>query len=75
MVRAALAETGVAAADAVMIGDTEFDIAMGRAAGVRTIAVNWGYHPVERLRQAGADHIAESVAQLAAMLDDWQGAG
>ena len=44
MLLAALAETGVEAARAVMIGDTEYDIAMGRAAGVRTIGVAWGYH-------------------------------
>jgi hypothetical protein len=32
--------------DAVMIGDTTYDIEMGRAAGMRTIGVSWGYHPV-----------------------------
>ena len=32
-------------ARAVMVGDTEFDIAMGRAAGMATIGVAWGYHP------------------------------
>ena len=33
-----------------MVGDTEFDVAMGRAAGMATIGVAWGYHPRERLR-------------------------
>ena len=28
-----------------MVGDTEFDIAMGRAAGLATVGVAWGYHP------------------------------
>ena len=37
-------------AAAVMVGDTEFDIAMGRAAGFATIGVAWGYHPRARLR-------------------------
>jgi phosphoglycolate phosphatase len=54
MVLAALAETGIAPDNAVMIGDTEFDIEMGRAAGVRTIGVVWGYHPPERLSRADA---------------------
>lgn len=65
MVRAALAETGVEPEHAVMIGDTSFDIDMGRAAGVRTIAVDWGYHPAAEL---GADFTISSFAQLAPLL-------
>lgn len=65
MILTALAETGVEPADAVMIGDTSFDIDMGRAAGVRTIAVDWGYHPAAEL---GADHIISSFDQLAPLL-------
>ncbi len=43
-----LSDTGGAeASDAVMIGDTTYDIEMGRAAGFRTLGVSWGgYHPV-----------------------------
>ncbi|MGR3620685.1 HAD-IA family hydrolase [Pseudophaeobacter sp.] len=65
MVLTALAETGVEARDAVMIGDTSYDIDMGRAAGVCTIAVDWGYHPAAGL---GADHIISSFAQLEPLL-------
>lgn len=65
MVLTALAETGVEARDAVMIGDTSYDIDMGRAAGVCTIAVDWGYHPAASL---GADHIISSFAQLEPLL-------
>lgn len=57
MVLAALAETGIAARDAVMIGDTTFDIQMGRAAGLRTIGVTWGYHAASDLAAAGADRL------------------
>lgn len=69
MVLNCLAATGVDPADAVMIGDTEFDMAMGRAAGCRTIGVSWGYHPVERVRAGGADRIANSFAELEEMLE------
>lgn len=69
MLLTALAETGMEARDAVMIGDTSFDMEMGRAAGFRTIGVDWGYHPVERLRAAGADRIIESFDALEAALD------
>lgn len=65
MVLRAMAETGVRPEDTVMIGDTSFDIDMGRAAGVRTIAVDWGVHPAERL---GADHIIKSFGELAPLL-------
>jgi phosphoglycolate phosphatase len=34
---------------AVMIGDTEFDMAMAKAAGIERIAVSYGAHKVERL--------------------------
>lgn len=71
MLRAALAETGVAPAAAMMIGDTEYDIAMGRAAGVGTIAVRWGYHAVDRLEAAGPGRIVADIAALGAALEDF----
>lgn len=69
MVEAALAETGVPPGRAVMVGDTEFDIRMGKAAGVRTVGVTWGYHPVARLRAAGADMVIDSFDALDAALE------
>ena len=60
MLRAALAETAIRAADAVMVGDTAFDIEMGRAAGLATVGVTWGYHGPGRL--AGADRIVDDWA-------------
>lgn len=67
MVHACLADTGVVADRAVIIGDTTFDMDMGRAAGVRTIGVSWGYHPARSLQ---ADAIIEDFADLPATLDD-----
>jgi len=49
MLNAALGEAGVGAADAVMIGDTTFDMEMARAAGTHAIGVDWGYHPAAAL--------------------------
>lgn len=49
MIQAILSETGVAADQAVMIGDTTFDMDMARSAGIKTIGVSWGYHPAETL--------------------------
>ncbi|WP_373477025.1 HAD-IA family hydrolase [Sphingorhabdus sp.] len=72
MVYQALADAGTEAANAVVIGDTVYDIHMGRAAGTRTIGVNWGYHRVEELREAGANAIAESMDELEALLGDFK---
>lgn len=69
MLLRALEETGCAARHAVMIGDTEFDIAMGRAAGFATVAVAWGYHPRPRLEAAGADVVIERFDDLDGALD------
>jgi phosphoglycolate phosphatase len=71
MVYQALADAGADARDAVVIGDTVYDIHMGRAAGTRTVGVNWGYHSVAELRAAGADYIAESIDDLKAYLKDF----
>lgn len=49
MVLQCLSDAGVEAHQAVMIGDTTFDMDMGRAAGVKTIGVSWGYHPIAEL--------------------------
>ncbi|WP_456387072.1 HAD-IA family hydrolase [Profundibacter sp.] len=73
MLLAALSETGVEAQDAVMIGDTTFDMEMGRAAGMHCIGVSWGYHLVDDLRTAGAAWIVDDAAALQALLDGFWG--
>jgi phosphoglycolate phosphatase len=60
----ALSETSVEAADAIMIGDTAFDIEMACAAGVRGVAVSWGYHRHDRLRGAGASRVVNDMKEL-----------
>ena len=59
MVKQAMADAGSAPETTIMIGDTSFDMAMARAAGVTAIGVAWGYHEAEELVAAGADFIAE----------------
>ncbi len=68
MLEAALVECGAAPADAVMIGDTSFDIEMAKAAGATPIGVAWGYHEPEELLRAGAVAVAQSPAQLTEIL-------
>jgi phosphoglycolate phosphatase len=70
MLEATLSETGCAAAQAVMVGDTEFDVVMGRTAGFATIGVAWGYHDEARLVHAGADRIVRSFGDLGTALGE-----
>ncbi|WP_422356951.1 HAD hydrolase-like protein [Qipengyuania flava] len=64
MLEAALFEAAVQPGDAVMIGDTSFDMEMAVAAGVRAIGVAWGYHEAHELRAAGAVAVAETAEEL-----------
>ena len=68
MVEAALAETGAPREACVMIGDTQFDMAMAVAAGVRAVGVDWGYHTTQELFDAGAEAVATSPAHLGELL-------
>jgi phosphoglycolate phosphatase len=64
-----LEETGVDKQDAVMIGDTTFDILMACNAGTASIGVSWGVHEPDELRDAGAHQVAESVEELLPVMD------
>ena len=72
MIHQALVDSGAMASDAVMIGDTVYDIHMGVAAGCKTIGVGWGYHPLDELRDAGADYLVETMDELHTVLKDMQ---
>ncbi|PEQ13935.1 haloacid dehalogenase [Novosphingobium sp. PC22D] len=68
MLEQALFEAGAAPDEAVMIGDTAYDMIMARDARVRAIGVDWGYHHPEELREAGAEFVAETPEDLARYL-------
>ncbi|KEJ88656.1 HAD-IA family hydrolase [Sulfitobacter donghicola] len=72
MLLEALKETGIEASDAVMIGDTSFDMEMARAAGIAGVGVSWGYHPRENL--SAARTVIDSFQALPSVLDEiWKG--
>ena len=68
MLHAALADAGAAPNEAVMIGDTQYDMLMAADAGVRGVGVAWGYHEAGELRAAGAAFVARAPAELQAYL-------
>lgn len=59
---------GCAPEDACMVGDRCFDVDAGRALGMHTIAVEYGYGSREEFIRSGADEIAATVEELARML-------
>ncbi|MDT0502444.1 MULTISPECIES: phosphoglycolate phosphatase [unclassified Halomonas] len=48
----------------LMVGDSRHDIAAGKAAGFRTLAVPYGYNHGEPVRDSDPDSVVESLAEL-----------
>lgn len=68
LVRAALEKAGTD--DAVMIGDTPWDIEAARKAGIETVTVITGGFSEQELRDAGSAAVYESVDDLRRRLDE-----
>ncbi|MBV9473385.1 MAG: HAD family hydrolase [Solirubrobacterales bacterium] len=69
LVRAALERAGADPDDAVMVGDTPWDVKAAANAGVETITVLTGGFSVDELRESGAVGVFESVSELCDCLD------
>ena len=69
LVEAALQKSGGSAKEAVMIGDTPWDVQAAGRAGVSTLAVLTGGFAAAELTEAGAEAVFESVAELRSGLD------
>ncbi len=50
--------------EALMVGDTEYDLAMARDAGVRSVGVSHGVHDVSRLARHGPVAIIDELPAL-----------
>lgn len=55
---------GVAPGACLMVGDSRHDIAAGKAAGFRTLAVPYGYNHGEPVSASGPDAVVDSLSQL-----------
>jgi HAD superfamily hydrolase (TIGR01509 family) len=69
LVSAALQKAGGSAEEAVMVGDTTWDVEAAAKAGVPTITVRTGGFGVDELKEAGAKAVFESVTELCERLD------
>lgn len=74
MVLQGMREVGVDPEDTVMIGDAVFDIEMAHAAGVKPIAVSWGFQSRAALEAARPYAIVDSFTELEETLATlWEG--
>lgn len=64
MLQELLEEHNMGAEQAVMVGDTQFDIEMARAIQMKNIAVSYGAHSVDDLQSARPDVVVHDVTQL-----------
>ena len=64
LIERALKELGVSSQDAVMVGDTRFDIIGAAQAGCDSIGVTYGYGTVEELKENDATYIVDSAAGI-----------
>ena len=66
MLHELLAELKLASERAVMVGDTEYDLAMARTAGMQCIAVDYGAHAIDRLLAYEPELVLSEFSQLLA---------
>lgn len=50
--------------NAIMVGDTAFDVLGAKAHGIPTVGVSWGYGTVEDMEKAGAAAIVNTMEEL-----------
>lgn len=68
MLRELLEEAGFSVEQALMIGDTEYDMAMAKSIGMTAVGVTCGVHDPERLLKTGARAVIETVRELPSWL-------
>lgn len=64
MLEEILHESGYSAGEALMIGDTTYDLEMAHAAGMQSVAVTYGAHSEQALRQLNPKHVIDDIRQL-----------
>lgn len=63
-----LSELHVPPREAVIVGDSNYDVDAGRSAGITTVAVTYGYRPREVI--AHADYLIDRMADLVPLIEN-----
>lgn len=63
-------EFGVLPQETVYIGDSEVDLETGKAAGMLTVLVSWGFRDRQVLVEAGAGNIVDSAEEILEFLKE-----
>lgn len=61
---------GLSKSECVFVGDSDVDVMTGKAAGVFTIAVSWGFREIEILEQCDPDVIVDKPIELLDLIRD-----
>jgi len=61
-------EENIKPAQTIMIGDTRYDIAAGRANNLTSVGVLWGYGEQSTLKEEGAHYFVEAPEQLVSVI-------
>jgi len=69
MLLEAARQCGVAPSTCLMVGDTKFDVAAGRAAGMKTCGYIPGFRGRTELAEAGADFMIERFRELCVLVE------
>ena len=72
MLEEILSRLGLLATDALMIGDTEYDMEMAVNAGMDRLGVSYGVHATPRLQQHQPIGILDQITQLENFLQQYQ---
>lgn len=69
VIRYLLTQTGGDVADAIMVGDTSYDVEGAKHFGIDTIGVTWGFGSRDSLEAAGAKTIVDTMEGLLKALE------
>jgi len=69
MLQEIIADLGIASAETLMIGDTEYDMQMSNNAGTHALAVSYGVHELTRLLRHNPLGYIDTIAELPLWLE------
>jgi phosphoglycolate phosphatase len=63
-----ITQLGVKPEETIFVGDSKIDVQTAKAAGIKSVGVNWGFRGRSELIETGADAVIEEAGQLLSLL-------